>query len=601
MTISKTNFIAISVTMIAILILFQFSNLSAIYTSEAMKNKNAEKEIEITADKTIQSNDLMQETTYTTAVIGKFTYEEANIAEEWCLYTKRTYNRFDTLDAFMDNASNRCKVLITGAECIKTESDVEILERLSKSGIHIILTSLPATSFIENSEKFRQLIGVRNIYQDNYKLNGITLYEGFLLGGKTYYDKFTDRIPYFHLQSGTKTYITGRIRDQKKLGIRNEELPPIIWRNQIENSFVFVVNYDFFHDHTGLGMLSAMFSETQEYYIYPIVNAQNVICQNFPYFSNENSKEISEQYYHSSKSFYENVIWPDMVSILNATGDKFSGMIAPKLEYSDKTQEVYANSVSFYFKQSEKVTGDLGLSGDQMESYTYYEEKLKYDSKIMNELASEYIFTIFSPGDMSEAVYSKYLGNKEEDTILSNIRTLVTKKELGEKPILSFYNNEIVAMTNTIDGFSHTDAEDLYLRSIETALGYSSVALDFTRVLYPEDKKDDWTKLSKNLSRYLETYWKEFRKGFKQVTVSQTDDRIRKFFALNYNVYRREHTINLSITDFQEEASFLLNLNHERIVSATGATFVEMERGRYLIVASDENVSIEVTDDAIED
>ena len=601
MTISKTNFIMISVTMIAILILFQFSNLSAIYTSEAMQNKNADQNVMITKEQTIQKEDLQQDSTYTTAVIGKFTYKEANIAEEWCLYTKRTYHRFDTLEDFMNNASNRCKVLIIGSDCIKTGNDVDILERLTKAGIHIILTSLPGTGFINSSEKFRNLIGIHNLYQENFRLDGITLYEGFLLGGKTHYKKFHDRIPYFRLKSGTKTYVTGRIKKQKKKGIKNEDLPPVIWRNQVENGFVFVVNYDFFEDHTGLGILSAMFSETQEYYIYPVVNAQNVVCQNFPYLSNENSKEISAQYYHSSKSFLETVVWPDVVSILNATGDKFSGMLAPKLEYSDSTQNVHENSISFYFKQCEKITGELGLSGDQMDSYFYYDKKIKYDSEIMKELTPDYIFTVFSPGNMPQAVYDDYLGNKENLSILSHINTLVTQKEQSQKPILSFYNNEIIAMANTIDGFSHSDEEDLYLRSIETALGYSSASLDFTRVLYPESKKDDWTKLSKNLSRYLETYWKEFRKGFSQVTVSQTAERIRKFFALDYNSYRREHMINLSITNFKGEASFLLNLNHERVVSVTGASCIEMERGRYLIVASDENVSIEVTDDAIED
>lgn len=600
MTISKTNFIMISITMIAILILFQFSNLSAIYTSEAMKNKNAEKELQITAEQTVQKENLKNEANYSTAIVGKFTYTEANIAEEWCLYTKRTYSRFDTLEAFMENASNHCNLLITGSECIKTEDDVTILKRLSKSGIHIILTSLPDISFIEGSEDFRQLTGIRDIYQPSYKLNGITLYEGFLLGGKTHYKKFRDSVPYFYLKSGTKTYITGKVRHQKKLGIKNEELPPVIWRNQNENSFIFVVNYDFFQDHTGLGMLSAMFSETQEYYIYPIVNAQNIVFQNFPYLSNENSKTISERYYHSSKSFYENVLWPDIVSILNATGDKFSGMIAPKMEYSDKTQDVYPNSVSFYFKQNEKISGDLGISGDQMDSYSYYDTKLKYDSKIMNKLAPEYIFTIFSPGDMPETVYSKYLDNTDNDSILRNVRTLITKKETNKEPILSFYNNEIVAMKNTIDGFSHTNAEDLYLRSIETALGYSSVSLDFTRVLYPESKKDDWTKLSKNLSRYLETYWRTFRKSFSQLTVSQTDENIRKFFATDYSTYRRKHTINLSVTNFQDSAFFMLNLNNERVVSISGAEFVEIERGRYLITATSKDVSIEVTDDAIE-
>lgn len=601
MTISKSNFIVISITMITILILFQFSNISAIYTSQAMHNKIAETEIEITADQTIQSRELISPNTYTTAIIGSSSNQEANIAEEWCIYTKRTYHRFSSLTEFSDNYSRYCKLLIVNSISVSTKEDVDILYHQSETGIHIIFTSLPGTHFIQTSEKLKKLIGIRGIYKEAFQISGMTLYDGFLLGGKTTYKKLKKVTPYFRLRSGTKTYIAGNIKNQKKLDIDNEDLPPLLWRNQTKNSFIFVVNCDFFHDHTGLGMLSAMLSETAEYNIYPIVNAQNVICQNIPYLSNENSSEISQHYYYNSKALCENVLWPDIVSILSSTGDKFNGMIAPRFEYSDTEQEVSLDSVSFYFDQNEKVSGELGLSGDQIESTSYYEEKLNYDTEIMKELAPEYVFTIFSPGDMPEYIYKQYLDNGAKDSILSSIRTLITKKELEHKPILSFYNNEIVAMANTNDGFSHTDAEDLYLKSIETALGYSSISLDFTRVIYPTLKSDDWTQLSKNLSRYLNTYWKSFRKGFDQVTVSEADQKVRTFFALNYDSFRKGNIINLSVRHADKEASFLLHLNNEKITSISGASYIEIEHGKYVINTSNKIVTIEVATDLIEE
>lgn len=586
--------------MIAILVLFQFSNLSAIYTSQAMQNKNAETEIKITADQTIQSKDLTSPTAYTTAIIGSSSNVEANLAEEWCIYTKRSYYRFSSLTEFSDNYSRYCKLIIANSFSVSTKEDVDILFHQSRTGIHIILTSLPDSTFIRSSEKFKKLIGIRGIYQNACRIEGMTLYDGFLLGGKTTYNKLRKTVTYFRLRSGTKTYIAGNIKHQKKLKIVNEDLPPLLWRNQTESSFIFVVNCDFFQDHTGLGMLTAMLSETSDYSIYPIVNAQSVVCQNFPYLSNENSAKVSKHYYYTSKALCENVLWPDIVSILNSTGDKFSGMIAPKFEYSDRKQGISSDSVSFYFKQSEKISGELGLSGDQIESNSYYDEKLAYDTEIMKKLASGYVFTVFSPGNMPEFIYKPYFEDGAEESVLSSIRTLVTRKDLQQNPILSFYNDKIIAMANTSNGFSHTDAEDLYLKSIETALGYSSVSLDFSRVIYPTLKSDDWTQLSKNLSRYLNTYWHEFRKGFEQVTVSQADQKIRTFFALDYTSYRRENTINLSISHTDGKASFLLHLNNEKITSISGASYIEMERGKYVINTSDELVSIEVAADVIE-
>lgn len=599
MKISKANFIVISITMITILILFQFSNLSAIYTSQAMKNKNAEQNITITENDTIQAQNLFSSASYSTALIGSKSNRETNIAQEWCIYTKRTFCRFPSLASFSDSISSDCKLLIVNEYAIDTEEDISILTQASKMGIHIIFTSLPDTSLLHSSKELLNLTGISQIRSDSYQTNGMTVFDGFLLGGKTTYHNLKKTVPYFLLASGTKTYISGTVKHQKKKEIKNEELPPIVWRNHYENSFVFSVNCDFFEDHTGLGILTAMLSETANYTIYPIVNAQSIICQNFPYLSNENSTEISKHYFYTSKALCENVLWPDIVSILSATDDKFSGMIAPKLEYSGPGN-VNKDALSFYFKQTEKISGELGISGDQLESKSFYEEKLTYDTALFRELAAEYTFTVFSPGNMPESIYEKYLNTDKQDSILSDIRTLILPKEQEQKPILFFYNNDIIALANTINGFSHTDEEDLYLRSIETALGYSAVSLDFSHVIYPTGKGDDWTQLSKDVSRYLDTYWQSFRKAFSQVTVSEADQKAREFFALSYTSYRRSNTINLSITNFHTEAAFLLDLTDERIISISGGTYVQAEKGKYVITAKQKDVSIKVADDFIE-
>ena len=599
MKISKSAFVTMSVTMIAILVLFQFSNISAIYASQAMKNANAEQDITITSNKTIQASKLHSPSTYETALIGGKNNWETMIAEEWCIYTKQRYYRFPSLRDLYENISQNCKLLIVNAYVIDSTEDINILISLAKRGVSIILTSLPDISLFRSYPKLMELTGVRKIEADSYYTNGMTVFEGFLLGGKATYNDMKKSIPNFSLESGTKTYISAAIKNQEQKNIKNEELPPILWRNYYGNAFIFCVNYDFFQDHTGLGMLTAMISETTGYNLYPIVDSQIVICQNFPYLSNENSSRISRQYFYTSKAFCENVLWPDIVSILSATGDKFSGMIAPKLEYSD-SEDVSLDSLKFYFKQTERISGELGISGDQMESISFHDEKILYDTEKFKQLAPDYDFTVFSPGNMPESEYDYYLNYFWNESVLSNIRTLVLPKEQEHKAILSFYNTKIMSLACTNNGFSHADKEDLYLRSIETALGYSAVSLDFSRVIYPNGKADDWTTLSRDMARFLDTYWKNFRKAFKQVNISEADQRARKFFALYYNYYRRNDTISLSITNFEDEASFLLDLADEKVVSVSGGTFTKAEKDKYVIHADSKTVLIEVAEDLSE-
>ena len=597
MTITRSSFVVISITMLTILFLFQFSNLSSMYTSRATNNNSQQQTEYLHANETVQHTDLMSTSSYTTAIIGDDLNIETSIAKEWCVYVKRTYCEYKDLQTFLNKLSQHCKFVILGADAVSTQSEIDILKEITDLGINIIFTSIPDSSLIESSDTLQQILGIKRIISKNFYTNGMTLFEGFLLGGKTTYHKLKTHVPYFELRSGTKTYAVGEVKGQKAKKIKNEELPPLIWRTYFNNSFILAANGEFFEDHTGLGILTSMLSETDDYFIYPIVNAQSVVCQNYPYLSNENSPEMSKHYYHSTKSFCENVLWPDFAQILDHTGDKFTGMIAPKFEYSHSEEKILAKSIDYYFRQSEKISGELGISGDQMESKNFYTKKLKEDSKVLKKYLPNYAFKVFSPGKMPEEIYKDYIGKKNRDTILSDIHTILLSKETEKKPILSFYNEEILSITGTIDGFSHTDEEDLYLRSIETALGYSAATLDFTKVVYPTSIQDDWTELSRNFSRYLSTYWMEFRNAFDQVTISNADIKARRFLALTYNSFRRDNTITLSISNFQNEASFILNLSNEQISSISGGTFLKIEDDKYLIAASEKDIVIRLAAD----
>lgn len=593
MAISKSNFFIISTILLAVLFLFQFSNISARYVSQATKNEAVNESFtKLDKNSAIETGTLMDEESYSTAIIGETENNEVKLVMEWCTYLKRTWCHYDSLTKFKANLSKQCKLLVINSTVIKQDNDISILQESASNGIRIIMTTLPDVEIIRSSKTLQRLLGIKMMGIDPIDVQSLTFFDGFLLGGKTTYKNIHRTVPYYYLSSGTKTYVVGGIKKQKKLKIKNEDLPPIVWRNQYESSFVFAVNWNFFTDHTGLGMLTAMLSDTEEYFIYPIINAQSVICQNYPYLSNENSDVTAEKYYHTSSALARNVLWPDIVSILGATNDRFTGMIAPKFKYSDTENAIYREAVNYFYTNNEKISGELGISGDQLEGNDYYSKKISYDSKSLSEMLPDYTFTLFAPGDMLDDTYNEYIG--EPGNILSDVRTIILDKERFGKPLISYYNENILMMMNTIDGFSHKDMEDIYMRSLQTALGYSSVELDFKRVFYPETNNDDWTQLSKNLSSYLETYWRIYRGHFEQVTASRADEKARRFLALEYTSFRRRNTLNLIIDNFEKEASFLLILTGENIESISGGTFTELENDRYVINADKTSVVIKL-------
>lgn len=598
MTISKTNYILISITMVVVLLLFQFTNVSIRLTSKATTNPHAQNSSSLKLSDIDAAKNFNRQTGYQTALIGAASENSLKIAAEWCSYMKLTYGRFETVEKYNRQISTRCRMVILSPDVLSEDSAISLLTNLTERGINLIFTRLPEVSRIRESAALRHLLGIGNIVEDSCKVNGVTLFEHFLLGEKITFQKMKPTIPWYSLSAGTKVYMTGALKDQKDRKIKNEDLPPILWRNACDNAFVFAVNGSYLEDQTGLGFLTGMLYETSNYLLYPVVNAQTVYLQNYPYLSDENSEAMQKHYYYTAPGLYQNVLWPDIIAILNATGDVFNGMIAPQMDYQKELSLQTKKNLEFYTQHTEQVSGELGLSGDQIGNNPDDAEKLLQDQEYFSRTLPNYKFTVFSPGKMKESSYAPYLGNTQKNSILSNIRTLLCSHEnIGKKPLFSFYNNTVLSITSTMDGFTHKGNDELLLRSLESALAFSNTELDFSRVLYPESDSDDWTKLSKDWARFQTTYWKEYTAVFDQLCITDTDTRVRNFLALNYITHRQSDKITLSIDSFHSGNSFLLRLHGEKVNSVSGGTFKQVEKDCYLIRADRRTLVIQVAAD----
>ena len=84
MTISKSNFIVISTVMITILLLFQFSNISANYVSKSMYNQNAEEHVSISSTQILDREVLELPENYNTTEQGGDYWKPAQPGSEHC-------------------------------------------------------------------------------------------------------------------------------------------------------------------------------------------------------------------------------------------------------------------------------------------------------------------------------------------------------------------------------------------------------------------------------------------------------------------------------------------------------------------------------------
>lgn len=539
--------------------------------------------------------------TGTLLVIGEREGALTQMAESWAFGARKEFAAVSLLSELPEEKIVEGTLLLVDSACVDWGKDSEILQGYVDKGAILIVSGLPDTSLLKKNKQAAKLLGVESIREEETTVDGLHLYSGFLLGGEVIYQAETEKeekkqdlsltFPWYQLSSGTKVYMRGRIKDTE---LENSECPPVIWRKSFSSGgYVFVVNGDYLQGNTGTGLLSAMEYETRDWILYPVVNAQNLVFANFPGTSNENGETMMAYYSQTMKGFERDVCWPTLASVLERSKMGLTCMVAPQFDYEDEALPSDADLV-YYMKLIKEAQGEAGLSGFQV-SDTGIEEKLTQDEALWNRVTEGYTISSFYTGELSEEEVDSALSTP----LLSNVRTVLTKED-KTGGVIGFWSDGVTRQTAVADGFTHTFSDDLRLRSVETALGYSSVLVDLSRAMYPQGKEDAWEVLGDDLASNLSTYWKPFS-GFDKATLTQSDARIRGFLTVEYQALKEGESMKLLLSEkaggtsgskSTESPSFLLRLHTGEVDRVEGGSFVKLEKNAYLIRADKEEVVI---------
>ncbi len=600
--VSRRNFISITIIIFVILFMFQLSGVVKENWNDYTKNPYAdENRTNLTSESTFspdQNVDISQkdDIIYIGAPDGA---PLTSVVKQWGAFTKRRVICSGSLDEVTIDEENPPQAVLLDAEYVDWSKDIDHIETIIKEGVNVIFCSLPPVDVIINNDEIKSILGISYVSAKEIDLTGIKLFNGFLLGGEEVYiaddpgeEKYQDlclNIPWYYLGAGTKTYMVGLMDEKKFKDISNEALPAIIWRNSIGDARIFAVNGDYLFTNTGIGILDAMMAEMKEYEIYPIVNAQSMIILNYPVLTAENDSEMMKRYSRTSDSLLLNIIWPGLITLSMKTDAKITHMMNLQLDYEDD-REPNADRLQYYFKLISEQKGEVGLSDTQISSISL-KEKLKKDDGFLQSNLANYEFTTF----YSDQLEQEEIREQLDSPMLKNIRTiLMNYDENGD--IASYLTNNVLAQRATIDGYSHTFSEDLRVKSLETALGYSAIIVDMKRILYPETETDGWEYLYNDFSRFTTTYWKKFT-AFDQTTLSQSDKRIRELLAMDYTDSKDQDTITLQMNHFYGEGWFILRTHNEKITSITGGEYQKIEDNAFLILANQNTVQIRLEDE----
>lgn len=589
--ISRRNYFAIAAIMLVVLFMFQFTNVTLEMWNDYERNENAVDVSSLTARSgvfTPEAEPLMGSDRPGAAYIGGSESPIGQVAASWAAYTKRSFTSSTGLEEFVPGRRVPELIVLDGASLDWDRGACRILKDYAAGGANLVFASLPDASVIERNQELRELLGIYEVRARLTQVQGVHLYEGFLLGGEAIYQAMEQKdearqdldleMPWYILDAGTKAYMKGIPGGDEKV----EDYPAVIWRRSLGDAYIFAVNGSYMEDATGLGILSAMVSETAGCTVYPVVNAQNLVLANYPCLASENGAALDRYYSLSMRGLYRDVLWPDLTAVYHRGGLGLSSMMNIQFDYSDSRYPDQGQFV-YYMKLLNELDAEPGLSLYSV-SDTPAAERLAEDFSFMRQAQLEYQFTSLYGGGLDEQDLSAALGWGD----LANVRTVVFPYDGGS--VVGYQTERVTRQMAVTDGFAHTYRSDLRTRSVETALAYTSVLVDAARAVYPDSKNDTWDVLSQRLTSDVPSSWENFE-AFDATTVSQCDGRIRDFLALDCAYSRDGDQVSIRHTG-AGTAWFLLRVPGGAVESVEGGSARRVEDGAYLIEAGANNVEI---------
>lgn len=597
---SKRTFITSMTMNLVILVLFLFSSLSREYFNDYDVNHSVS-QTPIIGNTETQSTDESPQVICITAEDN----ECYRAVQEWTYYRKKTIENtadINILNDYMDEKQKPCIILDGTLLNQNTDGYVQLLSQYCSDGGVVIFNRLPEYSVIADNWNVRQLLGIQLCRSESVTLYEIRLYSGFMLGGETCYS-FTGlqdesvadlerNIPWYDISARTKSYMVGFIsaQENESLGLHNEDMPAIIWRSSIGTGKVFAVNGNYMMGSSAIGLLDAMVYESQEYALYSVINAQNLLFTGYPDLTNENQDNLSGLYGMNSIQFCRDILWPSFVAIAQKNNWKITTFISIRQSVFTNGQPDLDELIS-YLKYINEESGEAGISLgriDGNEIATYIAE----DRSILDGWGMKYQYAAGYVQVKNIAELKEWIEDSGELQVFQDIRTIVGEYRRNQQTV-GWYSDQITYQNATTNAAKHRYSDSLLLKSVETSLAYSNIQVDIHPVLWPENKEDEWQSIAENVSMHVDTYWKPFS-VFEKTTISESDVRVRDFLNGVVESERQGDTLQIHVSKYASDAYLLLRTHGEIPVEMDGGSIQKVEEDCYLLTVSQENAVVKM-------
>lgn len=519
--------------------------------------------------------------------------EVTNAVLTWCMLYKYACKIFDYWPA-ADEIENYD--IVVSDDIPQTADSIKRLDGICEAGIDVIITHISNVRVLSDNASLRDTLGIKSIVSEQYEIDGVHVYGDFYLGtdrlyhDDDYYGENDDMrltLPYFSLRPGYEVYAAAILDDQDELGIKNEEMPPLLWRTATQNANVFVINSDVFAGNALTGTLTAFVSRASQTFVYPVANAQMNCIFNYPWLLAENNDELAQLYGHRAYTLSSSVLWPNMVQTIYSYHKTADFYVSAQTNY-DAVAEDENGMAEYAIKQIRKLLGTMGLSLKQTSDQPL-ESILESNRKFFEEKFPSWRFSSVYCGDFRPSDLAPYLS--DEDGILGRVSMVLYERENGD-PLISALDGNVLVLGLTSYGFRHEALDDIELMANQTALALDMQYIDMNRVLYPKNDGDYWNKLSIDWASAI-TYYNDY-KQFDFVLADELENRVRNLLSCDYNYAEAGSSLTIKTAGIKsgETAYFIIRMFNTVPDTVTGGTLTKLSDTSYLLKAQADEVVI---------
>lgn len=396
----------------------------------------------------------------------------------------------------------------------------------------------------------------------------------------------------------------------------DERRVPLIWESRYGQGKFVLDNFGLYTKEVR-GFYAASYTLLQDVVAYPVINGSCFYLDDFPSQVPLGASEyIWRDYGISTRDYYTNVWWPDMMNLADQYGLKYTGLaILCYDDYVDGSTPSQPDKHTFmkFGNMLLRMGGEIGYHGynhqplclDDCDYHGLFDYKT-WDSEAAMESAMDRLIELCAelfPG-VQISVYvppSNIMSDGAEDFLAETYPEIrsISGVYIGMDD-LDFYCDQefdvrpdgVVEQPRIISG---CDIDDYMQMAAISELNLHYVNSHFT---HPDDALDPdrgaelgWEELKRRFISYLDWLYTA-APNLRDFTGSEMAAAVQRYASLTVSTEVGEDEMVLHLGNFTDEAQLLVRFNDASPGQVTGGTLEQLTGSLYLIQAQQDEVTI---------